>query len=104
MLLKILAPVLPFITESIYKQLSGKDIHAEQFPEPLKVSKPKFSAPELMGLNGTVWKAKKDAGKSLKDPIKILAVPEKFKAIEQDLKLAHRAEKLEYGEAVKVEI
>ncbi len=104
MLLKMLAPVLPFITESLYKQLRGKDMHAERFPEPLKVPKPKFSAPELMELDCAVWKAKKDAGKSLKDPIKTLAVPEKFKAIEQDLKLAHRAEKLEYGEAVKVEI
>jgi len=31
-------------------------------------------------------------------------MPEKFKPIEADLRLAHGAGKIEYGEAVKVEL
>ncbi len=103
-LLKLLAPVLPFITESLYRQLRKKDIHAEQFPEPVKAKKQPFSAAELMEMDGIIWKAKKDAGKSLKDGLELLVIPEKFKPIEADLKLAHGADKIEYGEAVKVEI
>ena len=103
MLLKMLAPVLPFITESLYMQLKGKDIHAEEFPEPLKAKKPAFKTDELLALNSMVLKTKKDAGRSLKDPLKLLTIPESMKPIEADLKLAHGAARIAYGET-KVEL
>jgi len=104
MTLKLLAPVNPFITEILYRQLRGRDIHAEPWPDAPKAKKPKFTAAELMELNGLVWKAKKDAGRSLKDPLKSLTLPEKFKPIEADLRLAHRADKIAYGKDVIIEI
>jgi valyl-tRNA synthetase len=104
LLLKLLAPVTPIITSILYEKLRGRDIHAEPFPEPPKAKKPAFSSAELMELNGAIWKAKKDAGKSLKDPLKSLAVPEKFKCIEADLKLAHGVQKMAYSGKTAVEV
>jgi valyl-tRNA synthetase len=105
--LKLLAPVLPFITYKIYMELKGKDIHFEGFPgadkdvSKLKVS---FSAEELMGLNSSIWKAKKDKGVSLRSEVKRAVVPDKFKSIGKDLRAAHNIKELEFGEELKVEI
>jgi valyl-tRNA synthetase len=104
MILLVLAPVNPIITSILYEKLHGKDIHGQSFPEPPKAKKPAFTAQELMEMNGAIWKAKKDAGKSLKDPLASLTVPEKFKPIEADLKITHGVGKLSYGEKLVVEV
>jgi len=104
LLLRLLSPVLPFITEIIYRQLRGRDIHSESWPEPPKAKKPAFTAQELMELNSLVWKTKKDAGRSLKDGLGSLTIPDKFKTIEADLRLAHGCQKLEHGKDVSIEI
>jgi len=46
---------------------------------------------------GTIWKAKKDAGKSLKANIEEVIVPQMFKSIEKDLVLTHNIKKINYG-------
>ncbi|MBI2675446.1 MAG: valine--tRNA ligase [Candidatus Aenigmarchaeota archaeon] len=90
--LKLLAPILPFITQSIYKQLHGSDIHSEPFPETKgKAAKIPFSAEEFMLLNSHIWKAKRQAGKSLREPLKRLVAEKKFQGIMKDLKAAHNA-------------
>jgi valyl-tRNA synthetase len=104
LILLVLAPVNPIITSILYEKLTGKDIHAQEFPEPPKAKKTAFTAQELMEMNGAIWKAKKDAGKSLKDPLASLTVPEKFKSIEADLRITHGVGKLSYGEKIAVEV
>ncbi len=88
LLLKLLAPVTPFITYRIYKDLREKDIHAEKFPEPEKIEFKGFATDELVELNSSIWKAKKEKGLAMKDPIEF-KVPEKFKIIELELKEMH---------------
>jgi len=107
-LLKMLAPVVPFITYRIYKDLRGGDIHSQQFPEVekgekgRKAAKGRFSTDELMELNGAIWKTKKDKGLSLKAEIKSATLPERFKAIERDLVLTHGIKELKWGKEIEV--
>ena len=96
-MLRLLAPIIPFITSKLYNELKGKDIHSTKFPEIDKEYKVEFKTAELEELNSAVWKMKKDKGKSLKDAVKELTVGKKFKSIEKDLKQMHNAEKIKYG-------
>ena len=88
-LLKLLAPVIPFITYKIYKDLTGKDIHTQEFPKSGKIEFKEFTTEELVNLNSEIWKAKKEKGLSLKDPVEF-NIPEKFKPIEKELREMHR--------------
>ncbi len=101
-LLKIMAPITPFITASLYKQLYGKNIHHEAFPEPEEIVEQEFKFSELEEMDRKIWKSKKDAGLSLKDEITHLHVHEKFRSIEKDLMFSHSVKKLEYGEYMVV--
>lgn len=98
-ILKLLAPVIPFVTYKIYHDLHGKDIHGQVFPKPDEVPCFKdFTKEELMELNSAIWKAKKDKSLSLKAEISEAVIPEKFKSIEKDLMLTHSIKKINYGE------
>ena len=99
-LLKLLSPINPMITEKLFKDIYGREMHSESFPKEIDLKKFKsdFSLQELIELNSSIWKAKKDAGLALNQEIKELIVPKKFKAIEADLTAAHKAAKLSFGE------
>lgn len=103
-LLKLMAPVLPMITYKIYQDLRGKDIHFEEFPSVEHEYTQLFTKDELIELNSTIWKTKKDAGLSLKNPLKALQIPEKFKQIEADLKSAHGGETITHGDDIVVTV
>ncbi|MBI4173947.1 MAG: class I tRNA ligase family protein [Candidatus Aenigmarchaeota archaeon] len=98
--LKLLAPILPFITARLYRELTGKDVWSEPFPEAGKLHDISLTLNDLAELNSVVWKAKRDAGKSLKDPIAKLVLTEKFRKAEQDIKTAHGAKTVEYGPGI----
>lgn len=103
-ILLVMHPILPFITHRIYKDMRGKEIEKEKFPEPSKPAKSKagFSLTELLELNGEIWKAKKDRGLSLKTEIKEAALPSKFKAIEKDLVVSHSIKSVKWGSKVAI--
>lgn len=103
-LLKILAPVTPFITYRIYGGMRKKDIHFEEFPKPENITKPKFSTDALINLNSRIWKKKKDEKLSLNAKLKSLTIPEAFRPIEKDLMQAHGVENLKYGKSVGVSV
>ncbi len=103
-LLKLLAPITPMITYKIYRDLTGKDIHFEDFPKPAKAAAAKISTLELLNLNREIWKAKKDNGMSLKAEIPEAVIPEQFRAIESDLKSTHGIKKLCYGEKLEIRL
>lgn len=98
-ILKLFAPIIPFITYKLYKELTDRDVHLEKFPEALNI-KPSidFSTEELIGLNSAIWKFKKDKGLSLKAEIGEATIPEKFRTVEKDLTAAHNIKKINYGE------
>ena len=98
-MLKLFAPVMPFITHKIYMELHGKDIHMEHFPELLSIKQfTAFSKEDLIELNSAIWKFKKDKGLSLKADLSELTVPEKFRCIERDLAATHGVKKISYGD------
>jgi valyl-tRNA synthetase len=97
-LLKLLAPIVPLLTYRIYKELNGKDIHFETFPETEKEYLVEITKEDIVDLNSFIWKYKKDAGKSLKEEISELIVEEKFKMMQHDLISAHNIKKLSFGD------
>ncbi len=104
MILKITAPVLPFLTYKIYMELNGCDIHFEDFPVAGKVLKSKFVTEDIVALNGAIWKAKQGAGLSLKSDVSEVVMPLKFKAVEKEIMLTHNIKKIGYGDDVKVTV
>ena len=97
-LLKLLAPVVPFITSKIYNDLYEKDIHHEEFPKPLHVKHfTEFSKEDLMELNSNIWKVKKEKGVSLKAELSEVRIPEKFRCIEKDFVVTHSIKSISYG-------
>ena len=94
--LKLLAPVIPFLTSKIYKELKGKDIHKEPFPKiegfPFKLD---FTTEEILDLNSKIWKEKKGKGLSLAEPIETFEIPKKFQQIEKELEM-HKIKKIKW--------
>ncbi|MFX0051207.1 MAG: class I tRNA ligase family protein [Candidatus Hermodarchaeota archaeon] len=91
-ILKLLAPITPFVTESIYQNLYDPrcSIHQELLPMSERSSSEEDSrTSDLIKLNSFVWKAKKDRGVSLKEPIAALYIPETLKEFILDLKDMH---------------
>jgi valyl-tRNA synthetase len=103
----MLAPILPFITSTIFRDLRHKDVHAQPFPVPdVKVLKSRraFKTEDIVELNGKVWKAKKDKGMSLRSEMRSVTLPQKLKPLERDIKAAHKAGKIAYGKCIKVSL
>jgi valyl-tRNA synthetase len=101
-LLRLLNPIAPFITEKIYRELWDDD-ELGVFSERI-VEESEISMEEISEINHAIWKEKKDRGLSLKDGVKKLTMPEKFRTLEKDLVSAHNVEEVAYGESIKVEV
>ncbi len=96
-LLKLLAPINPFLTYKIYYSLTGKDIPLEEFPKPIKKFKIDFKKEDILGLNSNIWKFKKEKNLSLKDPISSITIDKRFKNIIKDLKETHNIKEINFG-------
>jgi len=91
-ILKLLAPITPFITDHLWKTLySTESIHKEhqvkvedEYPENKLTN-------EITEFNSKVWNEKKAKGLSLKDSFSFL-IPENLKSFEKDLKSMHNLE------------
>jgi valyl-tRNA synthetase len=88
-ILLLLAPLIPFITESVWRQLYGRtSIHRQQFPR--APANRAFAAvtPELVQFNSMVWNVKKERGLSLKEGID-MPVPVALAPFGADLRAMH---------------
>lgn len=103
-IMKLLAPITPFMTDYVFRNLYGRTIHKEGFPSEDKEKKIPFKTEDLIDLNSRIWKAKKDSGVSLRDGFKSLTIPEDFKPIEKDIKATHSVKKIDYGKKVNIVI
>ena len=99
-IVKLLAPVCPFITDAIWRELySKKSIHAQPFPK----SERKFESklvklvPEFLKFNTAIWKYKKEKGVALNDKLGIVYASKELAPLKDDLQAMHRIEKLEFG-------
>jgi len=84
-ILLLLAPITPFITEIVWRQLYSKQsIHKKEFPEIEWRTDLSKKTSELIEYNSTIWNTKKEKGLSLTEPIQI-EIPQNLKSFEKDL-------------------
>ncbi len=90
-MLKILAPITPFITEKIWLEIYGGEVHKEKMPESSKEKMSPLSevTDQLLEFNSGMWKTKKDQGMSLKAELAGVEIPEALKPFEEDLVVMH---------------
>lgn len=88
-LLLLLAPIIPHITDYIWRRLYGTgSIHRELFPKPGDHHVPQGVTEALVEFNVQVWKSKRDKGMALKEPIQV-EVPKKLQPYLSDLTRMH---------------
>jgi valyl-tRNA synthetase len=100
-ILKLLAPICPFITESIWLELYSKEsIHVQQFPKEMDEWKDSIInlLPKFMEFNNAIWQYKKKNNIALNQEIKgIIYAPIDLKPLEDDLKAMHKIRFLVFG-------
>ena len=88
-ILKLLAPITPFITEHLWNILYSKEsIHKQRQVEPENIEAQSDITKEVTKFNSKVWNEKKSQSLSLKDSIKI-EIPEILEPFKKDLKSMH---------------
>ena len=92
-ILKLLAPITPFITDHLWKTLySDKSIHIQKQAQPELPEDYTHLTKEISEFNSKVWNQKKEKGLSLKDSISI-EIPEKLLSFEKDFSSMHNLTK-----------
>lgn len=88
----LLAPICPFITDKIYRELYEETIHKKQLPEPNESWESNFAelTEKIMEFNSLIWKTKKEHGLSLNSEIEEIKIPTELKPFEEDLKKMHK--------------
>ncbi|PWI49190.1 valine--tRNA ligase [Candidatus Heimdallarchaeota archaeon B3_Heim] len=100
-ILKLLAPIVPFVTEKIFQSLYDPEIsiHLENLPQPDNPSTEEQSITEdLLTLDSAIWKAKKDKALSLKEPVSLVFIPKSLENFTNDLKIMHNIVTIKMGE------
>jgi valyl-tRNA synthetase len=88
-ILRLLAPITPFITEYLWQTLySEESIHNQKLVERENPEDLTKFTPEIVAFNSKVWNEKKTQGISLKDSIKI-QVPSSLEQFAKDLQKMH---------------
>jgi len=88
-LLKLLAPITPFITDFLWQTLySDKSIHTEQQVKEESNEDLTKHTQAISEFNSKVWNTKKEKGLSLKDSIKI-EIPKELEIFKKDLIAMH---------------
>lgn len=91
-ILKLLAPITPFITDYLWRTLySSESIHTQRQVEVENHEDLTKYSKEIEEFNSKVWNEKKAKNLSLKDTISI-QIPENLKLFEKDLKSMHNLE------------
>ncbi len=88
--LRLAAPVIPHITDYIWRSIYGGTVHRELFPEVREEWDTEYLeiGSRLMEFNSLVWKTKKERGMRMKDPIE-MEIPIELKPFEEDLRSLH---------------
>lgn len=99
--LKLLAPIMPFVTDAIWRKLygDGKSIHVEQFPEPFTFIKEDYSKllEAFMKFNSCIWNYKRGHGLSLKDPLNVkVYAPPILEPVKRDLEAMHKIPQIKF--------
>ena len=101
-MLRLLSPIVPFITYKIYKEIYAHDIHKLQFPKPVKIPVPQLATNDVVVLNSLIWKTKRDKNLSLKAPLTKLVLPMKYKSYVKDILCTHHVDTVVLGNNLEV--
>ncbi|MFW9780277.1 MAG: class I tRNA ligase family protein [Candidatus Heimdallarchaeota archaeon] len=96
-ILKLLAPITPFIAEAIYQKLyePSQSIHRKLMPESeTNSAEEDFRTPKIMELNSLIWRSKKLKKLSFKAPLTSLSIPPTLAAFADDFKAMHNVQKI----------
>ena len=91
-LLRLLAPIVPFCTDKIWREVYGGSVHGELLPSlraGVREELTKLTS-EIEAFNSMVWQAKKDKGVALGQPIEGIEIPASLQRFAEDLKRMHR--------------
>jgi valyl-tRNA synthetase len=99
---RALAPITPFITDKIYRDLyDEKGIHGQRYPSFEKTWKSGLTEHTelLMQTNSGFWKFKRETGLSLRQGLTEAYISENLKPWMKDLQAMHGIEKLGFGKS-----
>jgi valyl-tRNA synthetase len=89
-LLRLFAPITPFITDKVYTEIYAQDIHRSAFPEKLKTNATLTKLTDkLIAFNSEVWTTKKEKNMSLNAEISGVDVPKDLTPFKDDLIKMH---------------
>ncbi|MCD6301255.1 MAG: valine--tRNA ligase, partial [Staphylothermus sp.] len=104
-ILRALAPIMPFVTDAIYRRLYGKTIHTEKFPDPdPKWLKEDYNlALVVRDINSAIWSYKKQRNIKFKEPltIKVYLPIEAEKSLKELVEL-HKLENIEFYDEKRI--
>ncbi|MEM1586336.1 MAG: valine--tRNA ligase [Candidatus Bathyarchaeia archaeon] len=104
-ILKLLAPICPFITESIWLELYSKEsIHIQRFPEEKEEWRDPIVnlLPKFMEFNNAIWQYKKRHKIALSQELNaVVYAPKDLESFEDDLRTMHKIKVLVFGEPKK---
>ncbi|MGQ9782301.1 MAG: valine--tRNA ligase [Nitrososphaeria archaeon] len=97
--IRLLAPIAPFVTEKIYQSLphDKKSVHIESYPSSKGLEK-KYSYvfDEFMQVNSLIWNYKKAKSLSLASPLSNLCLPSTLKIFEREIATMHKVRIISY--------
>jgi valyl-tRNA synthetase len=97
---RVLAPMTPFITDRIYRELyDERGVHRHDFPKPVKDWQSSLTEHTelLLQTNSGFWKFKRENELSLRQGLPEAYISEKLKPWAKDLQAMHGIEKLSFG-------
>ena len=87
--LLLLAPIIPFITDHVWRQLYSKhSIHIEKFSKPAWSKAHSRYTEQLLTFNREVWKIKEEKKLALRDSLE-MDIPKQLKPFRADLVKMH---------------
>jgi len=100
-ILKLLAPICPFLTEALWRELySAESIHLQRFPQEKKEWKSELKdfSLQLTNFNTIIWKYKKEKNIALSQRIEAIVYgPKELEPFKADLKAMHKIKELRFG-------
>jgi valyl-tRNA synthetase len=97
-IIRLLAPICPFVTDVLWRELySSESVHLQMFPELKEEWDDELKAlvPVLAGFDAAVWRYKKEKGVALSQELDAtIYAPEELKAFEADLKAMHKIRRI----------
>jgi valyl-tRNA synthetase len=97
---KLLSPVMPFVTDYIWRAMEGRTVARERVTEEeLTYTEGRSELMErVVEVNSAIWKWKKERGVRLSEPVRgTLYLPEELAGVVDDVRYLHNVERVVTG-------